>query len=436
MNNENMKIGGRGFISILELVVVSMVLVTAFAVMFPTVTYKSNWDNALLLLRGRDIVLTADALGKTYDYSFDTAEFGTFLDNIFEGTNFVTFSGTQDAVKPEVKIACACNDSQIEALGSWLDNVKINGRDIDFIIYKSNLASITPSDILVIWGYTDLSSYRSSIESYLSAGSGVVEIMDFTSSVGSVQQEIFGIANGGGWGNDVDYVVKPGSGTSLTYQTYKLFYHLPFTLEADEYATATAKCSQSNRTGVFKMRGLERRFWICNASSVYIDTDGNGNEDTGALLQNSTFTIDGYKLKVSHIYSESKAGIDFENTPEYKFVDFIRTPSIDKIAPSDGDYTRSLVCRENPLPQKSCGVILNNASGWRTAWIADFTRTSLDVDDDLKLVFESLLLWTSNKESTSAAVSLSKGYVIPFVNVKDTDVFEVYKFNFGIGYPY
>ena len=162
---------------------------------------------------------------------------------------------------------------------------------MDFIIYQSNLTSIAPSDVLLIWGTnSNLTSYRSSIEKYLSAGSGAVEIMDFsTSTLDAVQQNIFGIAfPGGGWGPAGAVMLKPSNGTQLTYRPYRLFYSLPYRLKGSEDAKLTTICTQSNKTGNFSVLGafptpLTRKFWICDGSSVYFDTNGDGIDDTGAL---------------------------------------------------------------------------------------------------------------------------------------------------------
>lgn len=49
----------------------------------------------------------------------------------------------------------------------------------------------------------------------------------------------------------------------------------------------------------------------------------------------------------------------------------------------------------------------------------------------------SHLLWAANRESAGTGVSNFRvGYMSSYVNVKSTDMFEIYKFNFMIGYPF
>jgi hypothetical protein len=72
----------------------------------------------------------------------------------------------------------------------------------------------------------------------------------------------------------------------------------------------------------------------------------------------------------------------------------------------------------------------------RVAWIADFTDNDI-IGDDHKLLLTSLLLWASNKKASAVLSSnLKIGYLTSYVNINNTDMFEVYKFNLGLGYPY
>jgi hypothetical protein len=435
----DIKLSRKGFINVLELIFAALALVAAFTVLFPDTGYTSNWDYAQLTLRSRDTLATIDSMGRTYEYSFSSSSFNVFINNVFSGVNLITWHSTDGAVKNTVRIACACTDSQIQTIGGWLEGMKFNGRNVEFIIYSSSLSSIPSSDVLLIWGYRDLTPYRTSIQNYLGTGSGVVEVMDFTSTIQAVQTEIFGIAAGGGWGNDQDVFLKPANGKQLTYQAYKMFYHLPRPLKATGNGLITPTCTQTNKTGTFVIRSgilSPVQFWICNGNSVYFDTNADGVQDTGALHANDTFSIAGFNFKVKYIDSADQIRIEFENSPEYEFADFIMAGNILSVSPNNGDYSRALVVRTNPLPQKASGVILSNASAYRTAWIADFTRGGMNVGDDMKQLLTSVILWASNKKESAVVYNLRSGYVTSLVDVKNTDMMEVYKLEFGVGYPY
>ena len=80
-------------------------------------------------------------------------------------------------------------------------------------------------------------------------------------------------------------------------------------------------------------------------------------------------------------------------------------------------------------------VILNKIGDTGVAWIADFSEDGFD--DAEKLLLTSLLFWASNKRTTSDQVlDISLGYMTSYVTIENIDMFEVYKFSLGLGYPF
>jgi len=89
---------------------------------------------------------------------------------------------------------------------------------------------------------------------------------------------------------------------------------------------------------------------------------------------------------------------------------------------------------ESP-PREYPAVILNRFGETGVAWVASFSEDG--VSDDEKLLLTSLLFWASNKRETSTEVTnLRIGYMTSYVNVKNLDMFEAYKFSLGLGYPF
>jgi len=101
-----------------------------------------------------------------------------------------------------------------------------------------------------------------------------------------------------------------------------------------------------------------------------------------------------------------------------------------KIIPLDGDNSKILVRVDND-PSASC-VIFNST---RITWIADFTNNIYNYNHTKLLT--SLLLTASNKKIKATSLSnIRTGYITSYINVKNTDMFEVYKLDLGLGYPY
>ncbi len=123
----------KGIISIIEMVITAVVLLTAFSIIFSQNVYTNNWDRANLILNGRDIVTTIDNLGRLYYYSYNQSALSDFLLNTL-GPSFIFWSETDGFIKNKLSIACNCTEEQISTLNSWLFGSSINGRQIEYFV--------------------------------------------------------------------------------------------------------------------------------------------------------------------------------------------------------------------------------------------------------------------------------------------------------------
>ncbi|MEM7825180.1 MAG: hypothetical protein QXO27_04375, partial [Candidatus Aenigmatarchaeota archaeon] len=222
----------KGFINILELIFVLLALFIAFRILFPGFIYKSKWSEALILLTSRDIIATADRTGYLYSYSFDANQLSDFLNKIIPviKTNLIGWSEIEGTIKNNVTVACNCTKEQRDLLYNWTTDLTINGRSIKIFVVDSRLDEINPfSDVLLIWGYKDLTPFRDSLLKYINKGNGIVEMMDFSLSTNldSVQIEVFGLKEGTGWGSTAaDVLIKPAKATNIAYQAFKIYNSL------------------------------------------------------------------------------------------------------------------------------------------------------------------------------------------------------------------
>lgn len=337
----------------LEMIMVVIILYIAFSVFFPGFSYSSKWNDALLLLSTRDVIVTSDRIGRLYNYSFDQGALQDFLTNAISNESIISWSDTEGAIKSQIVIACNCTNQQMVSLDTWMSGLSINGRQITTTRCYTNLETINPciisSDVLIIWGEKDLSDpvYSNTLQQYLKGDGGIVEVASFSSDIGSVQKNIFGLKNDT-WGTspNSDTVISPplGNASAFTYQAYKIY--------------------------------------------------------TKGLKGNSTMS------------------------------EFCYHSTAKKITPFDGDKSKILVSADTD-PTASC-VILN---GTRVAWMSDFTNGNYDSNHTKMLT--SIILATSNKKPSSSSIpSMSIGFMTPYINVKNLDMYEVYKFDLGLGYPY
>lgn len=443
-------------IPMIEMISVIIILIIAFSILFPGFFYRSRWGDAMIMLKGRDLILTIDRIGKLYEFSFNSQLLKNFIDKVIPEKDLISWSETQGTIKSKITVACNCTVEQIGDLISWIGRIRINDRDIDVDILQSNLDAIQQSDVLLIWGYKPLSEYKTKFLDYLSKENGIVEIMDLKSStqVDITQKEIFGLRWEGKDPRDrIEYLQfrkKPDDTKDITYYPYKYFYNVPFPFKTISSTGSISGCQPNPPTGNISFNKTTYKFYICQSdSSVYFDTNGDGTIDT--LVQvNKSFNISGYNFTLSYVDDNKKIGVSFK--PDYHFADFLSTkkdvPADPRgkawgvwyeaqVYPGDDNKNRILIKADKVYTNglEIPAVILNSTQVGRVAWVADFTDK--EVGDDEKLLLTSLLLWSSNKKSKELILGeLKLGFLTSYINTVNKDMFEIYQFNLGLGYPF
>jgi len=434
----------KGQINIVELIFVLVALLIALGIFFPRFTYENRWKEAYLMINSRDLILTMDRMNKLYDYSFDKNSLSSFIDSIIptNKTNLVAWSEIDGTILDRMIVACNCTPSQINEMNFWFDGLKINGRNVKILFIQSSLETIPEeTNVLFIRGYKPLGSSQP-FKNYIARGVGIVEMMDFYNqndvNGDSTQKEIFGLRWDGVQDGAANYMVfrsKPSNSSSINYGPYKYFYHIPFPLNGSSYESIPGCDYQSSAKGKLTLGATDYGFWICSCSSVWFDTDANGAGDTLVNLGNSV-TIGSYSFALKYINDNQSIALSFK--PDYTFPDFLSyvlpPRQVTDIEPIDNNMERVLikaVKAQNEYP----AVILNGTLA-RVAWLPDFARGG-QASDDGKMLLLSLLLWASKKQATPILyMPIRSGYSSSYINVMNQDMFEVYKFNLGLAYPY
>ena len=444
--------GSKGLAVTIELLAVVTALFVAYSTFFPARTYTSNWDDAYAVLLSRDLVASLVASGDLYSYMSDEATMSDFFDTMFPESNYA-FWYTMEGVKERIMVACDCTNEQITKLDAWADGLRMNDRDIDVFVCHAKLEEpdsvcMQGSDVLLIWGTQDIAEYEQGLVSYLTEDKGIVEIVDFPAgtSPDSTQQAIFGITDGGVYDGVQDVIHQPDSTDRLTYGPFKYFYNMPLTLYAPDSAALTECLVSMKGSFSHSIPGLPlwHDFWTCNGTYVFFDMNDDGvyveADDVGPLSAGDNVTFGEHDFMLSYVDSSNKIRMSFPESADYKFMDFVQPPAGEPIFPDDGDITRILVQMDGAQPNPACGVIVNGPYGSRTAWIADIGRDGLESPeflDDHKQLLLSMLVWSSSKIVGSETIpSIQEGRVSSYIDVSNIDVFEIHKYEIGVGSPY
>jgi len=454
-------LGKKGIVSIIELVVVLITLFISFNIFFPGTTYKNRWEDAYAVMRARDTVLVLERTGKLHEYAFDQTKMQDFLGKLFPSSNMILWSSVTGGIRGEVKIACNCTNDVISELNSWADRFVLNERNVTMSFCYTDMtpsdSCLVNSDALLIWYYKPLQDFEATLSDYASKGNGIIELMTFKNKAqvdgDPTQKNIFGLS----WvkiDNSVtlDYDKfsrKPRGIADITFDPYKYFYHVPIALETTDPGIYMTGCNYNpSKKGFVNFKKASYAFWICNSSYVWFDTNGDGFNDT-IVKERDNVTIGGYNFSLSYINSDSSISISFK--PSFVFDDFLAVvydpghsdPNGEALGHNDvihlepvGDPNRILIKAVSTSPAAEYpAVIINKFGAGSVAWVADLSQGGYG--DDEKLLLISLLLWSSNKESVPVpSPDLRVGYMASWVNVKNIDMFEMYKFNFGVGYPF
>jgi len=461
----------KGQISIIEVILSSIALLVAFNMMITAGEYQTKWEEAASSLQGRDILTSADRLGKLHDYPFSPAFKTQFLSKIDAIKDAVVKNETQGTVKNTIYVACDCNNDQykLDYITNILSDVKFNTRGITAEVCSTSLPTINNCgsgaiypNALIIWRYDALTPHIGTLTNFVNDGNGLIEIADVPNSRvngGADDHEgqkiIFGL-KATNEGNpfppptDTDEFLTPRNVSQLPYQSYKWFYHSPYLLTAPTSVasvpmdTPPPPVCATVKEGNLKFQDDNFKFWICTTTSpsVFFDTDRNNKADLGPVIKGQKFSIGNSNFKLNYIDSTDKIRLSFK--PDYLFNDFIRKNNAhNKLAPADNDKNKVLLSmgfwdatKETPR----AGIIFNNIGNGKAAWMADFARDAEDLGeldnlgDDYKQLLASMILSISNKKTKETFRQI--GQITSYINVNNTDMLEIYKIDLSIGKPF
>lgn len=454
--------GRKGVVNILELITVLIMLFLSFSIFFPKADYRNRWEDAYMILKARDMMLLLERTGELHEYAFEPQMIESLFSTLFPESSLIVWAETEGGIKGEIKIACDCSSDTMTMLTQWMNGLKLNERSISVSFCSANLGSpeacIYDSDVLLIWGQKSLQSYEQMLLDYISSGKGIVEVMDFKAknevSGDSVQGNIFGL----NWVDierdtmdHVEFPRKPIDAEETGFGPYKYFYHIPLPLKTTGNGNTITGCGYNPaKNGTLNISSGDYWFAVCNDTHAWFDTNDDNTYDRCVNASGRTpFQIGSYSFVLNYINSDSSIAVSFR--PSYEFDDFLGfvvppgTPDppgkaigiyrVSHIEPVDSDIKKTLLTSVSTSPAMEFpSLILNRFGDTGVAWIPEFSENGYT--DDEKLLMTSLLLWASNKQATSRVTNLRFGYLTSFVNVKNIDMFEVYKFSLGLGYPF
>jgi len=291
---------------------------------------------------------------------------------------------------------------------------------------------------------------------------------------GIVQNQIFGlnyskVVSVKSRADSDRFARTPSNTADILYGLYKYFFHVSVPLKSYnasgsfsvEKNMAQPICSTVYQ-GNFTANDTLYNFWICNSTVVFFDTDLNLSADKG-LIVGQSFNSSNVSTNLTVRYINYPSQVSLSVGPNYEFKDFLITWTApgqgqgcpqgnawgqyynDQVTPVDGNMGRIALVAHFSQDAVDLPVVILNGTFGRTAWIADFTnnpnfKTGCDsvapAGDDNKLLLASLLMWASSKRIPTSSSETQHGFLIPYINVQNSDMYEVYQFNLGLKSPF
>lgn len=229
----------KGVISFIELVIVGVILFTSFALFFNKKVQSSNYGYIKTKLVGYDFLFSAFGYNNNIYKSYVSGRIEDVYDNeIRKYWSFSSYYVFLDGIVPyNIQVACNCSNKILTELNNlFSEPITINGRKVSItfvysdVPHKGNLKeSISPGDLLLVWGCMDDSVDVDRLKGYLLSGKGIINICDpdSTTLARNVYQDIFGIEGSSASlpTNDVN-ITKPNSAYEFTYQPKKYFFEI------------------------------------------------------------------------------------------------------------------------------------------------------------------------------------------------------------------
>lgn len=451
MDVDSMPRRNKGIINTIEVILVLLVVFVSFNIFFPDTAISHDWTDAYAFLSSRDLISALASSGEIHTYMSNDTKMQILLNGLFPESNLI-FWYKLDGIQDEILVACNCTRPQIEEMNRWARSLRVNDRDITMVFCNATLEDMSStcvknSDAMLILEDVKISNYLDKLLLYLEEDKGLVTVSDLSYGLDAATTQLFGIDSGGNGGDENNTMTEPDTYIELGQEPRKYFYDIPIALIADDTTTDLTDVCTTVWRGNFTIREEDHGYWICDGNELYINSQGPGlppdinNTPTDGLQLEDQFELEDHSFKFSYLDSSSQFRLTFLENTTYKFVDFIEDSDGPDIITNDGDETRILVrMGGSNYNNDICGVVLNNVSLSRVAWVSNFARPPNDittVGDDHKQLLMSLLLWSSKKAKQSGYVeNLEKGFTNSYISVKNIDVFEILKYNIGVGYPY
>lgn len=233
----------KGFIHIVEIVIVILTMFTVVMQLLSTPQMDTDWSRVALSMKANDLLYSMEASGINW---FDRVQVEKAINGTLNMSNVIYSVELGNVIKPLIRVGCVCyKEGELARVENALSNpaFSINGQPAAFEVANITAADATsppdmPFDFDVIVAMDHNISYTNAYR-YLAKGGGIVEVRDLNLELAGqnagdmwdVHNRLFGIE----WSNlmpgpssaEITFNAEVASPKSSYYNVYNYFHHIP-----------------------------------------------------------------------------------------------------------------------------------------------------------------------------------------------------------------
>ena len=316
----------KGFIRILEAIISSLILIAVLP-FFLVQPSESEWGNIALQTNALDTlaVLQKTTRLETYVKNNDVAALNSELIRLLpKAADFsVEVSGIPN---PVILVGCVCTSTEIDDLENllWPLNFQYKERQISIRVSNMTMNTVDPrTRVLFIFGYLNLTPYKSILTQFLESGGTIFMFTDLTSS--QTQDGILNTTFGLKWnavissGGSASFFV-PGGTTKISHKVSRYYENISGRADTGTFSglgdSSINRIEIDNKTVIFSSQVS-----LVKAND-YVSKNGKGRT---IWFANYGYTLDNDAAQ--RLKNLTKATIMWASGENYKMDPFTKRPA-------------------------------------------------------------------------------------------------------------
>jgi len=301
----------KGIARVLEAILASLIILGSLSYFLVAKVHESKWGYAILENELQDVLIALTKTGELIDFIRKNDITGLHLElNALLPKTVMYRLEVIGLPKPVIRIGCNCSESELLKLRKMLHLereriIEFNGRNLSFGFQLVDLSRPSEDiDLIVFFGYRNLSRYSWELESFLREDKGIVMIANLSDEDlnDAYLTGLFGLGYKAGDPSSDNYFANTSNVSTISYHISRLFADMPVRIN-----------TSLNTQGYFYLRASLHNITTGqdeNGSYVVHDLDPTKYREGDVFLANDE-TGRSWRIRVYEIDADPSDGITY-----------------------------------------------------------------------------------------------------------------------------